>query len=141
MCALITLCEITTVTTAVWATPCFPGHLGHQLPVTASALSLSGTTAHNESSPHRAGCSDSSETLLVSIIASFPFPSCHFPQHFQVLHDACGHLRFIDGRGVQHSLGHHRWVSGWWWRGFRGGCSRHCGVSPLQQCCQQQMEP
>lgn len=26
LCALITLCEITTVTTAVWATPCFPGH-------------------------------------------------------------------------------------------------------------------
>lgn len=52
LCALITLCEITTVTTAVWATPCFPGHLGHQLPKTATASSLSDTTAHNESLPH-----------------------------------------------------------------------------------------
>lgn len=89
LCALITLCEITTVTTAVWATPCFPGHLGHQLPITATAPSLSDTTADNESSPCCACCSDTTETLPPSItffhllslsILSFPstLPGCRW---------------------------------------------------------------
>ena len=77
LCALIALCEITTVTTAVWATPCFPGHLGHQLPITATALSLSDTTAHNEGSPGCGRCSDTTETLSppsMGLFLSLTFP-------------------------------------------------------------------
>lgn len=103
LCALITLCEITTVTAAVWATPRFPGHSGHQLPKTARAPSLSGTAAHNESSSHCARCSDTPETLS-SIRLSLPLFSVllfsTLPQRFQLVGDVvCDHLRCIDGRG------------------------------------------
>lgn len=152
LCALITLCEITTVTTAVWATPCFPGHLGHQLPITATAPSLSDTAAHNESPPRRARCLEA----LSSTHPSLPFfhllclSILSFPSTFSGYRcvctcecvcacvDACGLL--TDVAEVQGSLGHHRWVSGCWWGGWRGGCPCHCGVSPLQQRCHQQME-
>lgn len=123
----------------MWATPCFPGHLGHQLPITATAPSLSDKTAHNESSPRCACCSDTTQTLSIhpsiTSFLSLPSPSCRSPQRLQVVEDvcvcvcvaACGLL--TDVAEVQDSLGHHRWVSGWWWRG------RSAGGLPLSLWC------
>lgn len=101
LCALITLCEITTVTTAVWATPCFPGHLGHQLPKTATASSLSDTTAHNESLPHCVQTpvkhtSPSIYHLLSSTSSMSSRPPSTIPGCRWVC--VCGHMRFIDWR-------------------------------------------
>lgn len=108
--------------------PCFPGHLGHRLPITATALSLPDTTAHNETSPCCARCSDTSETFF-SINPSLPF--YHLPYTVMslpltwwcecVCAAACGLL--MDTREVRGLLGHHRWV-----RVDGGG---ECGVGGL----------
>jgi len=123
LCALIALCEITTVTTAVWATPCFPGHLGHQLPITATALSLSDTTAHNEGSPGCGRCSDTTETLSppsMGLFLSLTFPL--YPDVLLNIRSYCCCMCVVcvcvclpavlltDTRDVQGSQGHHRWV-------------------------------
>lgn len=135
LCALIALCEITAVTTAVWATPRFPGHLGHQLPPRkAPALSLSDPTTRNESSPC---CWNTTETLP-SIHASLPYFSLSFhssdvlfflQSHFV---DVCVCV-FIDRPRRDNTT-----VCAYVEEGV--GCPQHCGVSPRQQRCHQQME-
>jgi len=127
LCALITLCEITAVTTAVWATPCFPGHSGHQLPIT----SYSTVAVRQKQHIMR---------VLLAVLAvqiplkrapsihlalpffNFPSPSCPSPHHFQIVDGVCvcvcGHLWFIDwcGRGTGLTgappLGEWKWVGG-----------------------------